>query len=90
MLILEIVLFGAALIAIALLAVHQIVTQVREYRFYKRNGRDFSVDSGLDKIDKRIVHYDLKMTNWQRLYLFRPFFILMLIAFMTMMIASSF
>ncbi|WP_234899643.1 hypothetical protein [Agrobacterium pusense] len=41
MLILEIVIFSAALIAVGLLAVQQIIAQVREYNFYKKNGGDF-------------------------------------------------
>lgn len=88
--ILKALLFAAALAAVALLALHQFVAQVKDYLFYKRNGWDFSVDSGADKIDQRIMPYDLGLTNWQRFYLFRPLYILMLIWFMGMMIAMGF
>lgn len=88
MLLLEIVLFSAAFLAVVLLAVHQIIVQVRECRFYKNNGGDFSVDSGMDnvKLDDRVYINSLGLTNWQRFYLFRPFYIALLIAFAAMMI----
>lgn len=91
-LVLEILIFSAAFLAVILLAVHQIVTQVREYRFYKSNGGDFSVDSGVDnlKLDERVHINALGLTNWQRFYLFRPFYIVLLIAFAGMMIFSLF
>ncbi|MDX3809825.1 hypothetical protein ACXIUS_09485 [Bosea thiooxidans] len=90
MLILKTLLFIAALAAVALLALHQFAAQAKDYLFYKRNGWDFSIDSGADKIDQRIMPYDLGLTNGQRFYLFRPLYILMLIWFMGMMIAMGF
>lgn len=89
---LEILIFSSAFVAIILLAAHQLVAQVREYGFYKRNGGDFSVDSGVDnlKLDERIHINALGLTNWQCLYLFRPFYIVLLIAFAGMMIFSLF
>ncbi|CUX57317.1 hypothetical protein FY140_10220 [Agrobacterium tumefaciens] len=90
MLIFEIVVFSAALIAVSLLAVQQIVAQVREYNFYKKNGGDFSVDSEIDhvRLDRSMHYNDLRLTNWQRFYLFRPACIAMLVFFSAMMIAS--
>ena len=92
MLLLEILIFSAAFVAVILLAAHQTVVQVREYRFYKRNGGDFSIDSGVDnlKLDERVYINALGLTNWQRFYLFRPFYIILLIAFASMMIFSLF
>jgi len=92
MLLLEILLFSAALVAVILLAAQQIVAQVREYRFYKSNGGDFSVDSGMDhlKLDERVHINALGLTNWQRFYLFRPFYIVLLIVFASMMVFSLF
>lgn len=92
MLLLEVLLFSAAFVAVILLAAHQIVAQVREYRFYKSNGGDFTVDSGMDnlKLDERVYLNALGLTNWQRFYLFRPFYILLLIAFAGMMLFSLF
>ena len=92
MLVLEILLFSAAFGAVGLLAVHQIIAQVREYRFYKNNGGDFSVDSGMDnvRLDERVYINALGLTNWQHFYLFRPFYILLFIAFNGMMIFSLF
>jgi hypothetical protein len=92
MLLLEILLFSAAFVAVGLLAAHQIIAQVREYRFYKSNGGDFSIDSGMDnvKLDERVYINALGLTNWQRFYLFRPFYIVLLIAFAGMMIFSLF
>ncbi|SCX34644.1 hypothetical protein [Agrobacterium rosae] len=92
MLLLEIVIFSAAFLAVSLLTAHQIIAQVREYRFYKNNGGDFSAYSGMDnlKLDERIESYRLGLTNWQRFYLFRPLYILMLIAVAGMMIFSLF
>ncbi|MFK3781402.1 hypothetical protein [Agrobacterium sp. NPDC089420] len=85
-------LFSAAFVAVILLATHQIVAQVREYRFYKSNGGDFSVDSGMDnlKLDERIHINALGLTNWQRFYLFRPFYIVLLMTFAGMMLFSLF
>ncbi|WP_235907986.1 hypothetical protein [Brucella lupini] len=85
-------LFSAAFVAVILLAAHQIVAQVREYRFYKSNGGDFTVDSGMDnlKLDERVYLNALGLTNWQRFYLFRPFYIVLLIAFAGMMLFSLF
>jgi len=90
LLILKIVIFSAALIAVGLLAVQQIIAQVREYNFYKKNGGDFSVDSEMDhvKLDRSIHYNDLRLTNWQRFYLFRPACIAMLVFFWAMMIVS--
>lgn len=90
MLILEILVFLAAMALVALLTLHQVVTQAKEYRFYEKRGWDFSIDSGLDKIDERITPYRLGLSNWQRFYLFRPAYILMLICFMGMSIAFAF
>ncbi len=63
---------------------------MKEYAFYKNNDWDFSVDSGLDRIDERIAAYPLGLTNWQRLYLFRPFYIAMLILVLVVMAVSLF
>lgn len=73
--------FSSALIAVGLLAVQQIIAQVREYNFYKKNGGDFSVDSEMDhvKLDRSMHYNDLRLTNWQRFYLFRPACIAMLV-----------
>nr|WP_172690696.1 hypothetical protein [Agrobacterium tumefaciens]ASK41696.1 hypothetical protein [Agrobacterium tumefaciens] len=92
MLLLEFLFFSAAFVAVVLLAVHQIVAQIKEYRFYKSNGGDFSVDSGMDnlQLDERVYINALGLTNWQRFYLFRPFYIVLLIAFAGMMIFSLF
>ena len=92
MLLLEVLLFSAAFVAVILLAAHQIVAQVREYRFYKSNGGDFTVDSGMDNLkrDERVYLNALGLTNWQRFYLFRPFYIVLLIAFAGMMLFSLF
>ena len=91
LLILEIVIFSAALIAVGLLAVQQIIAQVREYNFYKKNGGDFSVDSNMDhvKLDRSMHYNDLRLTNWQRFYLFRPACIAMLVFVWAMMVVSS-
>lgn len=90
MLVLEIVIFAAALIAVSLLTVQQIVAQVREHNFYKKNGGDFSVDSNMDRVRlDRSMHYnDLRLTNWQRFYLFRPACIAMLVFVWAMMVVS--
>jgi len=90
LLILEIVIFSAALIAVGLLAVQQIIAQVREYNFYKKNGGDFSVDSNMDhvKLDRSMHYNDLRLTNWQRFYLFRPACIAMLVFVWAMMVVS--
>lgn len=90
MLVLEIVIFAAALIAVGLLTAQQIVAQVRERNFYKKNDGDFSVDSEMDHVRLDIsMHYnDLRLTNWQRFYLFRPACIAMLVFFWAMMIVS--
>lgn len=90
MLILEIAVVTIVLGLLALFTLHQILTMVREYRFYRANGWNFSVDSGLDRVDERIAPYRLPLTNWQRLFLFRPAYILMLLVFSTMMVASLF
>ncbi|ASV87839.1 putative tiorf67 protein (plasmid) [Ochrobactrum quorumnocens] len=92
MLLLEFLIFSAAFVAVILLAAHQIVAQIKEYRFYKRNGDDFSVDSGADnlKLDERVYINALGLTNWQRFYLFRPFYIVLLIVFAGLMIFSLF
>ncbi|WP_371835710.1 hypothetical protein [Ochrobactrum sp. C6C9] len=84
--------FSAAFVAVILLAAHQIVAQIKEYRFNKSNGGDFSVDSGADnlKLDERVYINALGLTNWQRFYLFRPFYIVLLIVFAGMMIFSLF
>jgi len=88
-LILKLFIIMVTLGAIILLILHQIVTQVKEYAFYKNNGWDFSIDSGLDKIEERIgPSYAYGLTNWQRLYLFRPFYIALLIFVTSLMIVS--
>jgi hypothetical protein len=76
--VLEIIVISATLAAIALLFCNQVMVQVLEYRFYRDNGGDFTVDSGIDrlKVDQKIHVRDLNLTNWQRLYIFRPIFIL--------------
>ncbi|MBA8801675.1 hypothetical protein FHW77_005432 [Agrobacterium sp. RC10-4-1] len=90
MLALEIVIFAAALIAVSLLTVQQIVAQIRERNFYKKNGGDFSVDSNMDhvKLDRSMHYNDLRLTNWQRFYLFRPVCIAMLVFVWAMMLVS--
>lgn len=90
MLALEIVIFAAALIAVSLLTVQQIVAQIRERNFYKKNGGDFSVDSNMDhvKLDRSMHYNDLRLTNWQRFYLFRPACIAMLVFVWAMMLVS--
>ncbi|MCJ2030728.1 hypothetical protein MKK50_15235 [Methylobacterium sp. J-043] len=82
----------AAIIALtltALLALHQTIVFVREWRFYRRRGWDFTADSGLDRIDERITHYPLRLTNWQRLFVFRPLYILNLYVFLGLMISVA-
>lgn len=86
--ILKLFIVTVTLAAIILFILHQIVTQVKEYAFYKNNGWDFSIDSGLDKLDERIGPYAYGLTNWQRLYLFRPFYIALLIVVTSLMIIS--
>lgn len=92
MIVFEILIKAAALVALSLLILHQIATQVREYYFYKQNGWDFSIDSNLDrlKIDERITVYNLNLTNWERFYLFRPFYIFIMIVLLGFMIWASF
>ena len=92
MVVLEILIKAAALGALSLLILHQIATQVREYYFYKQNGWDFSIDSNLDrlKIDGKITVYNLNLTNWERFYLFRPFYIFIMIVLLGFMIWASF
>lgn len=90
MLILEIGLFIAALAAVCALAWNQILTQMREHRFYRRNGGDFSIDSSIDKVrlDDRIHYSPLRLTNWQRFYIFRPLCILAMFVLAAGMIFS--
>ena len=92
MIVFEILIKAAAIGALSLLILHQIATQVREYYFYKQNGWDFSIDSNLDrlKIDERITVYNLNLTNWERFYLFRPFYIFIMIVLLGFMIWASF
>lgn len=47
--------------------------------------------SGADnlKLDERVHINALGLTNWQRFYLFRPFYIVLLIAFAGMIIVRS-
>ncbi len=92
MIALEILIKAAALGSLSLLILHQIATQVREYYFYKQNGWDFSIDSNLDrlKIDEKITVYNLNLTNWERFYLFRPFYIFIMIVLLGFMIWASF
>lgn len=92
MIVFEILIKAAALGALSLLILHQIATQVREYYFYKQNGWDFSIDSNLDrlKIDEKITVYNLNLTNWERFYLFRPFYIFIMIVLLGFMIWASF
>lgn len=92
MIILEFVIIAAALMAVSLLLGNQIVAQVNEFKFYKRNGWDFSADSGHDKLrlDKKIQIYELSLTNSQRFYAFRPVFILCTACFLGGMIWSLF
>ncbi|SCX25142.1 hypothetical protein DSM25558_3708 [Agrobacterium sp. DSM 25558] len=91
MIVFEILIKVAALGAVSLLILHQIATQVREYYFYKKNGWDFSIDSNLDslKLDERITVYNLNLTNWERFWLFRPFYIFIMIAFFGFMLWAS-
>lgn len=88
MIFLEFLIIAAALAAVILLLRNQITAQVREYHFYKANGWDFSIDSGLDSLmlDRQITTFDLNLSNRQRFYVFRPFYILIimvLLGFMT-------
>lgn len=86
MIVLDIVIFLVALTLVALLTLQQTIVFVREYRFYERRGWDFSVDSGLDRIDERISPYALQLTSRQRLLFFRPLYLAMLVTFMGGMI----
>jgi len=90
MIILELLIITATMTAVILLLRNQITAQLREYRFYKANGWDFSIDSGLDSLmlDKQVATFDLKLTNGQRFYLFRPAYILGFILLLGFMIAS--
>ncbi|KIP98076.1 hypothetical protein RU07_22830 [Agrobacterium tumefaciens] len=78
MIVLEIIVISATLAAMALLFCNQIMVQILEHRFYRENGGDFTVDSGIDRlrVDQKIHVRGLNLTNWQRLYIFRPIFIL--------------
>lgn len=60
---LEILIFSSAFVAIILLAAHQLVAQVREYGFYKRNGGDFSVDSGVDNLKLDACSYQCSRSH---------------------------
>ncbi len=86
---LQIVLPIIALTLVGLLALHQTIVFVREWRFYRRRAWDFSADSGLDRIDERIIHYPLRLTNRQRLFVFRPLFLANLYAFLGLMIWAA-
>lgn len=86
---LPIVLPIIALILTALLALHQTIVFVREWRFYERRGWDFTTDSGLDRIDERITHHPLRLTNWQRLFVFRPLSLANLYTFLGLMIWAA-
>ena len=82
----KILAFVVALTLVTMLALHQTIVFVREYRFYRRRRWDFTADSGLDRIDERISRYPLHLTNWQRLFVFRPLYLMNLYAFLGMMI----
>ncbi len=90
MIILKFLIVTAALTALLLLLRNQMVAQVKEYRFYKANGWDFSVDSGLDtlKLDRQISTFGLNLTPWQRFYLFRPIYILNMTVLLGFMVWS--
>jgi len=90
MVVVELLLFLAALGAVAFYALYQIVTQVKELRFYRRNGGDFSQDSGLDKTEEWMTAFRPLLGNWPRLYLFRPTVIVVLFLLMAAKIASLF
>ncbi|MBB3947113.1 hypothetical protein GGQ73_003079 [Rhizobium skierniewicense] len=92
MIVFEILIKVAAHAALSLLILHQMATQVREYYFYKKNGWDFSIDSNLDrlKLDEKITAYNLNLTNWERFWLFRPFYIVIMIAFFGFMLWAAF
>lgn len=92
MIILEIMIVLVVLSLVGLLVRHQIIVQIKEYHFYKNNGWDFSVDSGIDdvKLDERIHTHSLGLNNWQRFYLFRPFYIFLLVAITCAMTFSKF
>ena len=92
MFVLEAGLFLCALAALCALAWNQIVAQIREHRFYRRNGGDFSIDSGMDKVrlDDCIHYSPLRLTNWQRFYIFRPVCILVMFFLAAGMIFSLF
>ncbi|NTF31326.1 hypothetical protein G6L88_04435 [Rhizobium skierniewicense] len=92
MIVFEILIKVAAHAALSLLILHQMATQVREYYFYKKNGWDFSIDSNLDrlKLDEKITAFNLNLTNWERFGLFRPFYIVIMIAFFGFMLWAAF
>lgn len=92
MLIVEFLIISAALVAVAALIRNQVMAQWNEYRFYKSNGWDFSVDSGSDrlKLDRQVFSYAPNLTNWQRFYLFRPIYTLNIIALFGFMVWSLF
>lgn len=89
MLIVEIAIKAIVLLLLALLVRWQIRVQIAEWRFYKARNWDFSVDSGMDRIEERITYLDLGLSNRQRLYVFRPAYITLLIGFTGLLIASA-
>ncbi|MGI2033721.1 hypothetical protein ACRQ1B_15110 [Rhizobium panacihumi] len=92
MIILEFLIITATTTAVILLLRNQIIAQVKEYRFYKANGWDFSVDSGFDKLklDRQISTFGLNLTPWQRFYLFRPAYIINITVLLGFMIWGLF
>ncbi|MDQ0456034.1 hypothetical protein [Rhizobium paknamense] len=88
----ELIVIVPVLAVVAFAIVHQLSVQVNEYRFYQSVDWDFSIDSKIDRlnIDERMFGYSLNLTNWQRFYLFRPFFIFILLFVLVMMIVSLF
>lgn len=92
MIVLEFLIITSAMTAVILLLRNQITAQVKEYRFYKANSWDFSIDSGLDSLmlDKQIATFDLNLSNWQRFYLFRPAYIVNIMLLLCFMIWSLF
>lgn len=86
MLVVEIAIKAIVLILLVLLIRWQIRVQIEEWRFYEARNRDFSVDSGME----RITYLDLGLTNRQRLMLFRPAYLVMLIVFTATLVWTLF
>ena len=71
--ILEIVLWFAAFVAVALLFANQLRVQIREHRFYRVRNWDMSEDSGLDRVDMLSAALAYRvLAPRARFFLFRP------------------